>query len=156
MLLIVAAHAYYLVPTARFELAHLTALAPQASVSTNSTTSATVKKSLNLLGAARYFGAAPFGCGVPVAGCAGAEAGAAAGAAAGAGVVVGAAGGADAVASVPAPAGVDVGAVSPAAGASGAGIVCVTPGFVVLALSAFSPIVSRIVFGGAATARVPT
>ena len=40
MLRIVAAHAYYLVPTARFELAHLAALAPQASVSTNSTTSA--------------------------------------------------------------------------------------------------------------------
>ena len=37
-----------LVPTARFELAHLTALAPQASVSTNSTTSATDKKNLNL------------------------------------------------------------------------------------------------------------
>ena len=146
-----------MVPTARFELAHLTALAPQASVSTNSTTSATFKKILIVQDAARYFGAAPG------AGCAGAEAGAGAGAVGcavdpGAGAAAGAdAGvgvGADSVVPVaPASAGVDGGAVSPGLGAVGTGIVCVTPDF---ALSLFSPIVSRIVFGAAATVRVPT
>src|SRR5579883_2348125 len=35
-----------LVPTGRFELPHLAALAPQASVSTNSTTSAIVKRAV--------------------------------------------------------------------------------------------------------------
>ena len=149
MLLIVAAHAYYLVPTARFELAHLTALAPQASVSTNSTTSATVKKSLNLLDAGRYFGAAPFG-----AGCAGAEAGAAAGAGAASGVTGAGADVAEPVASEPVVAGMDVGAVSPGAGIVSAGVCA--PGVAALALLAFSPTVSRIDFGGAATARVPT
>ena len=38
-----------MVPTGRFELPHLAALAPQASVSTNSTTSATIQKIFNLL-----------------------------------------------------------------------------------------------------------
>ena len=96
----------------------------------------------------RYFGAAG-------AGCAGADdcavgPGAGAASVAGAGVAVGA----DAPAPVaPLSAGVDGGAVSPALGALGTGIVsCVAPGFA----AALSPIVSRIVFGGAATARVPT
>ena len=61
--------------------------------------------------------------------------------------------------SAPGVAGMDGGAVSP--GAAGTVIppvdagVC-TPGFAALALLAFSPTVSRIDFGGAATARVPT
>ena len=112
-------------PTARFELAHLTALAPQASVSTNSTTSATFKKILIVQDAARYFGAAPG------AGCAGAEAGAGAGAVdcpvePGAGAAAGADSGvgADAVVPVaPALAGADGGAVSLTPVPRGTGIV---------------------------------
>src|ERR1700722_9401381 len=49
---IVAAQSRVVVPTGRFELPHLAALAPQASVSTSSTTSAQSK-----LLAAAYFGA---------------------------------------------------------------------------------------------------
>ena len=101
----------------------------------------------------RYFGD------VPGAGCAGAETGAAAGAGAVSGTTGAGAGVAVPLASEPAEAGVDIGAVSPgAAGAelpiAGAGVCA--PGFTALALLALSPIVSRIDFGGAATARVPT
>src|ERR1700758_5301681 len=78
----VAARASFLVPTGRFELPPLAALAPQASVSTNSTTSATSKGSFLAMIRTHYFGA---GAGGETGALPGADAGAWAGALAGGG-----------------------------------------------------------------------
>lgn len=108
-----------------------------------------MKKNCSIFSTKRLDRALPYFGAVPGAGCVGA--GAAWGtAASGAGVV-------EPVPSEPAAAG-GVGAVSPGAAgtvAAGAAGVC-APGFEASDLLVLSPIVSRIDFGGAATARVPT